>query len=319
MRSRSVLAALVAGALMTQPANVIQAQQPVKETHTYKTVDGLELLADVYSPGGEDVTPVVLWLHAGALIVGSRTWIFPDQLNAYLDAGYTVVAVDYRLAPQTKAHEIVEDVEDAYAWIRSEASGLRIDPDRIAVVGHSAGGYLTLMSGVRFSPKPAALVSFYGYGDIGADWVRLPDAYYNTEPHVSEEEARAAVAGGVVADAPEFDRLQFYLHTRQQGTWQREAVGTTSDEDPEAFRALSPLHNVTSEYPPTLLLHGDVDTDVPYEQSELMAAELDRHGVENDLVTMVGYGHVFDMIPDDAAVAAAFQRVLAFLEGAFGS
>ena len=64
-----------------------------------------------------------------------------------MDEGYTVVAIDHRLAQQTKIDGIIEDLEDAYNWMRSQGrQRLQIDPDRIAVIGRSAGGYLTLMA-----------------------------------------------------------------------------------------------------------------------------------------------------------------------------
>jgi len=70
---------------------------------------------------------------------------------------------------------------------------------------------------------------------------------------------------------------------------------------------------VTKDYPPTLLLHGDNDTDVPYEQSVLMARELERRGVQHELVTLTGRGHGFDGPMWDPVVAQTFDRVLAFL------
>ncbi len=63
-----------------------------------------------------------------------------------------------------------------------------------------------------------------------------------------------------------------------------------------------------------LLLHGDKDTDVPYEQSVLMNAELDRHGIRHEFIKMPGLGHGFDEDFEDPKVAAAFDRALKFLE-----
>jgi dipeptidyl aminopeptidase/acylaminoacyl peptidase len=72
---------------------------------------------------------------------------------------------------------------------------------------------------------------------------------------------------------------------------------------------------VSKDYPPALLLHGDNDTDVPYQQSVNMANELKRVGVEYDFLTMKGYGHGFDgKGMQDAKVAAAFDQVMAFLQ-----
>ncbi|MGD8750539.1 MAG: alpha/beta hydrolase [Anaerolineales bacterium] len=128
---------------------------------TYLAEGDCELRADVYSPPGGEATPALLWIHYGGMIIGGRDWLDSSQLAMYLEAGYTVVAVDHRLAPEYKLETIVGDVEAAYAWLISEGASLfNIDPDRVAVVGHSAGDYLTLLTGFRTEPRPKALVAF---------------------------------------------------------------------------------------------------------------------------------------------------------------
>ena len=150
--------------------------QPVKHTYTYKTVPGCNIQADVYRAPGDGVRPVILWIHGGALIMGNRSGINTVQLQEYLNAGYTVVSIDYRLAPETKLKAIIEDLQDAYRWVREKGPDLfQADPHRIAVIGHSAGGYLTLMAGFCLNPRPRALVAFYGYGDIAGKWYSDPD------------------------------------------------------------------------------------------------------------------------------------------------
>jgi acetyl esterase/lipase len=238
----------------------------------------------------------------------------PVQAEKYLNAGYAIVSIDYRLAPQAKLDQIIEDLQDAYRWVRNEGPKLfRVDPNRIAVVGHSAGGYLTLMAGFQLSPRPRALVSFYGYGDIAGEWYSRPDPFYNRQPAVSKEEAYAAVGNDVTSDYVGGDRGRFYLYTRQQGLWPIEVTGHDPDKEPRAFDRLCPIRNVTKDYPPTLLLHGDKDTDVPFEQSVLMAKELERQGLPHEFIPMPGRGHGFDSPMWDPAVSASFDRVLAFL------
>ena len=116
--------------------------------------------------------------------MGNRSWLGNDVLvQKYLDAGYAIVSIDYRLAPQVKLNQILEDIDDAYRWVRTEGPRLfRIDPNRIAVVGHSAGGYLALMAGFRLTPRPAAVVSFYGYGDIAGAWYSRPTRFTAGSP-----------------------------------------------------------------------------------------------------------------------------------------
>jgi acetyl esterase/lipase len=272
------------------------------ETCPYKTVGGEEILADVYPPLEGEPGAVIVFIHGGCLMYGDRHGFHSAHLEAYRRAGYTVISLDYRLAPETKLPEIIADLRDAIHWV-AEAGPQRfdVDPERIAVVGHSAGGYLTLMAGVCATPRPRALVSFYGYGDIVADWYGKPDPFYCQQPRVSAEEA-------------EHNRGRLYLYYRQNGLWPREVGGRDPATEPEFFVPYCPAHNVGTDYPPTLLLHGDQDTDVPYAQSVQMAEVLTRHGVPHELVTMAGYGHGFDGKMDDPMVQAAFQRVLAFLD-----
>ena len=84
-----------------------------KQTYTYKVVGNCEIQADVYEASGRPPRPAILFLHGGALILGSREGIHPGQLDRYLNAGYALISVDYRLAPETKLPAIIEDVQDA--------------------------------------------------------------------------------------------------------------------------------------------------------------------------------------------------------------
>jgi acetyl esterase/lipase len=288
-----------------------------KQTYTFKVVGNCEIKADVYGISDNVIRPVIVWIHGGALIVGHRENINPEHLEIYVNSGYTVVSIDYRLAPETKLKAIIEDIQDAYGWVREKGPELfNIDANRIAVIGHSAGGYLTLMTGFCVAPRPKALVSFYGYGDITGAWESRPDPFYCQQPLVSKEEAYQAVGGSVISEATgQHNRGLFYLYCRQNGLWPKEVAGHDPDTEPRAFDPFCPIRNVTREYPPTLLLHGDRDTDVPYQQSVMMADELARVGVEHELITIKNGGHGFDGAGiKEPVVANAFERVLDFLE-----
>ena len=288
-----------------------------RETAVYKTVDDLEIRADVYRPDGDGMRPVIVFIHGGALIMGSRAWIDPIHTERYLEDGFAVVSIDYRLAPETKLAAIASDVDDAFAWVRGRGGRqYRFDPDRVAVVGHSGGGYLALLAGHRIRPRPRALVSFYGYGDIIGPWYSRRDPFHRRESLISKAEALAGVGGEPVsaAEGSANDvRHRFYLYCRQQGLWPRMVEGHDLEQDPGAFAPFRPAQQVTADYPATLLLHGDRDTDVPYEQSVLMAAALKAAGVEHELITIAKGAHGFDRDMDRPDVAAAFERVRAFL------
>ena len=112
-----------------------------KVTYNYKTVGDLQIKADVYRESGDGVQPVVVWIHGGALITGHRESVPQWLLDASRERNWTVVSIDYRLAPETQLPQIIQDVEDAFRWIGEKGPSLfHADPARIAVAGNSAGG-----------------------------------------------------------------------------------------------------------------------------------------------------------------------------------
>ncbi|GAK83015.1 hypothetical protein JCM19238_562 [Vibrio ponticus] len=89
----------------------------------------------------------------------------------------------------------------------------------IAVVGHSAGGYLSLYLSTKYS-SINAVVSFYGYGSLIDTWTHTPSAHYLAQDSISHEEAIATVGNKELGDADrQFQRFKFYAHTRQTGGW----------------------------------------------------------------------------------------------------
>jgi acetyl esterase/lipase len=288
----------------------------VPTTYVYKTFGSCQIKADVYRTDGESVPRATLvWIHGGCLMYGCRRDINPRQLELYLGAGFVVVAIDYRLAPESKLPAIIEDLQDAFRWVRARGPELfGADPKRTAVLGHSAGGYLTLVAGCCVQPRPQALVAFYGYGDLVGDWYSQPDPFYCRQPRVTEAESGRFVTGPVIAEPYEGrGKDHLYLYCRQNGLWPREVGGHDPAQEPAFFEPYCPERNVRADYPPTLLLHGDNDTDVPYELSVRMARELKRQRIEHEFITIPNGPHGFDADMDQPPVKDAFDRALAFL------
>jgi acetyl esterase/lipase len=296
------------------------------ETHVYKTVDGHPIRLDVY-PVDAPASPVLLCIHGGALISGTRRDVTIDGARFLTErcaeARYTQVSIDYRLAPETKLAGILEDVRDAWAWMHSELPSLAdVDTTRTAVLGRSAGGYLALMAGFCVEPPPRAVVSLYGYGDIAGAWYAEPSPFYLTLDPIPAGGAYDAVGSGTVTESEDPARWRFYLYCRQHGLWIQEVAGLDPERDGAELRRYRPICNVTSDYPPTLLLHGTADTDVPYEQSVEMAAALQAHGVAAELVTIPDGVHAFDErliaadveSPNRSPAARTLDRILRFLE-----
>jgi acetyl esterase/lipase len=292
-------------------------------TVVFKTVGDLAIKADVYPVISATPAPVLVLIHGGALMMGNRSGVRHTLRFLCARAGFAHVSIDYRLAPETKLPAIIEDVRDAFGWIRgSGANRFYLDPDRVGVIGWSAGGYLTLMSGFCVAPRPRALVSFYGYGDIAGPWYSEPDSHYCKQPRVSRDEAFASVGAAPITEPPPgSNRFQFYLYCRQSGLWPNEVTGFDPHTQPSAFDPYCPIRNVTCDYPRTLLFHGTDDTDVPYQQSVDMAQALEQAGVFHDLVTIPGGGHGFDggvRVADMQDIelkpgSAAFERTVSYL------
>lgn len=281
-------------------------------TLVYKQVNGCSIKADIFLPANEN-PPVVLFFHGGALISGTRKYLLGYQQRWLNRAGFAVAAFDYRLAPETKLPEIITDIQDALRWAKQDgASAFGFDGERMAVMGSSAGGYLSLMTGA-FDVKPDAIVSLYGYGDLLGEWYTTPSAYYCSRKPISREEAESTV-GGREKSTGGGSRYTYYFYCRQHGIWPENVIGLHPEADREKILRYCPIYNIGPDYPPALLLHGDLDNDVPYEQSVQMAAALEEKGIENHLITMQGAGHGFDGDGRKADVRRAFGQVVEFLQ-----
>ena len=287
-----------------------------KTTFVYKRIGDLAIRADVHRTNDDAVRPVVVWIHGGALIMGHREGIDRRIKQIMLDAGYVLVSIDYRLAPETKLPGIIDDLQDALAWVHREGPNLfHAETDKIAVIGGSAGGYLTLTAGHRAKPRPAVLVAFYGYGDLIGDWYSQPSPHpRHHRVKLTREEAWEQVSGPPIADSRhrKGNGGSFYQYCRQTGSWPESVSGWNPHTQAEKFVPYMPVKNVTVDYPPTLLIHGTNDTDVPYEQSVMMAREFDKHNVPHQLVTIENAEHGLTG-GDPEMIDRAYKTVLEFV------
>ena len=294
-----------------------QQQEVRVSTYTYKTVGDLEIKANVLRSDDQELRPVVVWIHGGALINGGRQGVGKRIREMMIDAGYIIVSIDYRLAPETKLPEIIADLEDAFKWIHQYGPSLfSAKTEKIAVMGGSAGGYLTLTSGFRATPRPTVLVSFYGYGDLVGDWYSKPSKHARHQRRtMNKAELAALLAGPPVANSG--DRVgsggAFYQYCRQKGLWPLMVSGFDPHTETEKYDPFMPVRNVGPEYPPTLLIHGTEDTDVPYGQSTMMAHQLEKHGVPFELHTVEGAEHGLAGAGPEK-IGLAFQTAFEFVE-----
>lgn len=224
--------------------------------------------ADLYWPGDTApgrLRPAVVIIHGGGWNGGRRNAAREQNIGTNLALnGYVGMSIDYALASKTRATWPLNlhDCKTAVRWLRMNAERLRIDPDRIGVIGGSAGGHL------------AALVALTTAGD-GLD----PQAPYG------EVSCRVSCCVDLygVADLPTYHDVNM--------------LGKTFAEAPELYRAASPITYVRSNAPPMLIIHGTADATVDVKQSELLADALKQAGADYELVIIPGAPHTFHLQP----------------------
>ncbi|APC49188.1 hypothetical protein BME96_13710 [Virgibacillus halodenitrificans] len=275
-------------------------------TYVYKTVENCEIKGELH-PTSEQYAPLLVYIHGGGLIWGTKSDMNKKQIQMYNEAGFHVFSVDYRLAPETKLPCIKEDIEDLLIWLYKKAP-FDFNREKIAVIGSSAGGYLALLSGT-FEVRPKAIVSFYGYGDITGDWYRNPSLHYTKMTSVPEMLAKQLIRNEVISSSPIQKRYAIYLYCRQQGKWLDYVAGMETSK----LDIYCPIKNIDNDFPETLLLHGDADEDVPYEESIKMARMLDEANVPNKLITIPGGKHSFDMEMENQVAVQAIESVITYL------
>ncbi len=241
------------------------------QTVQFATVDGQALALDVYQAEiSGTARPAVIVVHGGSWS-GGRKSDFPRWNEWLVAQGYTVFDVEYRLQPQPNWQTATGDVKCAIGWVKQNATHYNIDPNRIALLGRSAGGHLVLLAAYtpnepQLPPSCPALdttvqaaVSFYGPTDLV--W-----GYNNP-------------ANPDVIDGP--------------GTLRR-FLGGPPDTVQNAFNIASPINHVGANTPPTLLLHGGRDQLVGQQHTEFLATELTAANVPHRTV-IIPYGqHGFD-------------------------
>ena len=251
--------------------------------------------------------PVVLWLHGGGWRHGNHH-LMPAFMRALLDAGYAVVSVGYEKREPFPAN--LDDCKSVARWVRAQGAALGLDGRRIGVIGSSAGAHLAALLGMT--------------GDVESGM-----------PLVGEESSdskRSSAVQAVVAIAGPHDlRRSCRSHTDPKSHEALLLGGPLDAQPPERIDAASPLAHAkalrqASIVPPFLLIHGDEDSDVPLEQSQLLLAALaeasGRIGVD-ELVIICGGAHMlFSQVNQAPTIddtvklewdAALHERTLAFL------
>jgi len=231
---------------------------------TYKNIDGEELQLDIYKQKGLQVpAPTLIFIHGGAWKKGKRQDYLPYLID-YAKKGYITVTVSYRLSKVAKFPAAAQDVNCGIKWIKQHAKDYGIDPDRMALIGGSAGGHLALLLG-------------YG-GD---------EAVFNQD---CEQGPNSNVKAIVDFYGPVDLTTPYSITTEQVQRF----MGVSYDENPDLYKLASPSTFITSDDPPTLIFHGTIDSLVPVSQSDSLASWLQQAGVPRDYHRLKGWPHTMD-------------------------
>ena len=240
---------------------------------TYLVADGYESKLDVIRPrDASERLPTLLYIHGGGWRGGDKDAVFLRFLP-YLEMGFAIVNVEYRLSRIALAPAAVEDCRCALRWLIRNAEEYGFDTDRIVVTGTSAGGHLTLTTGML----PASAGLDRRCPVVNPDGGRA-DAY---EPEMPVAAMVNFYGITDVADLVEGSNAKTYAVQ-----W----MGGMADWREVASR-VTPLEYVRADLPPILTIHGDADPVMPYQHGVRLHEALEKAGVANQLHTVPGGGH----------------------------
>jgi acetyl esterase/lipase len=248
----------------------------------YGSANNTPLKLDVWYPrDNPNPTPTLVYIHGGGWIFGSKEGSV-YQLLPYLEKGWRVVNVEYRMAGNSLAPGAVEDTRCALRWVARNAKQWNFDTSKIVLTGHSAGGHLSLITGMLPDKTPfdnrcygdekinvAAIINWYGITDVndliqGANLKNYAVMWMGSQPNAAE-----------------------------------------------IARSVSPLTYVRTGLPPVLTIHGDKDDVVPYSHATRLKDALDKSKVTNKLFTIKNGGHgMFEQ----SEYVRSFEEIWKFLQ-----
>lgn len=256
----------------------------------YASVGKRQLPLDLYlHQEAKAPVPLVIWIHGGAWRGGSKNGI--RQCMALLERGYAVASVEYRLSGEAIFPAATEDCKAAVSFLRFHAEKYHVDPNRFGAWGSSAGGHLVALLGTtndvkdfdthaickQAPPTVQAVCNWFG----PTDFLRMND-----------------FPGSIDHDSPNSPESRF--------------IGVPIQDHPAKTQRANPITYISQSDPPMLLMHGDKDRAVPFNQSELLHDALRKAGVPSTLYKVTNGGHGFRQA--DASREALLDMTVDFFD-----
>lgn len=226
----------------------------LKQDIEFAKAGDVSLTLDAFTPEGAGPFATCILVHGGGFTKGDKHSFIKPLFEPLSKAGFTWFTINYRLAPQHPWPACAEDVLNAIKWVKAHAAEYKVDVNRIAIIGESAGGHLVSWAGVmgEGDTRVTAVVPFYAPHDL-----------------VVQVQRRKVLdrLGGLIG-----------MTELNDAAWQKLAE-------------ISPMNHIRTGLPPFLQIHGDKDETVPISQSTTFEAKMKAAGNSCETITVPGGGH----------------------------
>jgi len=226
----------------------------LKQDIEFAKAGDVSLTLDAFVPEGEGPFLTCILVHGGGFTKGDKHSFIKPLFEPLSKAGFTWFTINYRLAPQHAWPACADDVASAIKWVKAHAAEYKVDVNRIAIIGESAGGHLVSWAGVtgQGDTRVAAVVPFYAPHDL-----------------VVQVERRKALGG-----------LGGLIGTEE-----------LNDAALKKLAEISPVNHIEPGLPPFLQIHGDKDETVPLSQSVNFEAKMKAAGNRCETIVVPGGIH----------------------------
>ena len=232
----------------------------------YKQIGDRSLKLDIYHQKNlAEAAPVLVFIHGGGWKKGDKA-DYRRYLVDFAQRGYVTATLSYRFSQEASFPAAVNDVKCAIRWLKTHASEYFINPEKVAVIGGSAGGHLAMMIG-----------------------------YSSDVPELEGECIDSTVNSRVQAVVNLYGPSDLTTNRSVETPSVKTFIGKSADEALEDYKMASPVTFLTPDDPPTLIFHGTLDELVPVEQSDKLKAKLDKIGISAEYHKLKGWPHTMDM------------------------